>query len=856
MFRVGNRCPAIGQTRVASNPLHGWPTRASWPSQQACLPAWAADSPLQYELGRDVVVRLLVAVLCIAGIADGSTGAEDLRAIKDLQLDPDRCFRVRDVFLQREDAKFFFTDGHLIFAKPVLGRVVAALFLATDPSDTGELLLMPPDPAERQSTARFLGETILNEKFRNAMLFFTDDTAEELDAAIRESPGSRLDPEVGARIAPRWSIVLRNLIELSAGRALVDLYSGRPAADGFFVAAVRGRSLGRFDVVVDPTMAEQVVAGQLVRSGGKAYYEVWCRFQARSVRDGRREPAKPVAQLQDYRIEARLGDDLYMQVKTTATLVPHHSGARAIGFDISDKLEMTAVRIDGEEVEFLQSRQPEATGRDSDGTLVIAVLPEPMLSGENRQMEFDYRGKVVSDAGSGVYSVADRTNWYPRTGNELATYDLSFRYPARLDLVATGSRVADFIDGGMRVSRFDSGKPIRLAGFNLGDYASASRDVDGFRVEVRATKKVEPRLQAPRVPVLIPQTTLPSSRRNRSQPTVLVLPRPPVESPAIEIERIADESAAAFAFFLRRFGEPAMPVTVISPVPGDFGQGFPGLVYASTRSYFQRGDRPLRNLSPGTQRFYADLLRPHEISHQWWGNVVYTPFDRDGWLMEALATYSSLLWLEEKRGAGERDEVLGGFLQNLIRKSDGQSVESAGPVVMGRRLRTAKLPEAYSLIVYEKGAWIMHMLRGFLGDDGFLALLRALCDQRGSEAVTTESFRELAAGFVPADYHDPSLRDFFDQWVYGTGVPRLAVEWDQDARGGQHHFNLRLVQSGVSDYFPVHVAVEVHTLPGRSLVKHVLVGDGSDDPGFSVVLRNAATRVVIDPDGWLLAEKP
>ena len=200
MFRVGNRCPAIGQTRVASNPLHGWPTRAFWPSQQACLPAWAADSPLQYELGRDVVVRLLVAVLCIAGIADGSTGAEDLRAIKDLQLDPDRCFRVRDVFLQREDAKFFFTDGHLIFAKPVLGRVVAALFLATDPSDTGELLLMPPDPAERQSTARFLGETILNGSSETrAACFFTDDSGgEELDAAIRAFGKRRLDPEVGA----------------------------------------------------------------------------------------------------------------------------------------------------------------------------------------------------------------------------------------------------------------------------------------------------------------------------------------------------------------------------------------------------------------------------------------------------------------------------------------------------------------------------------------------------------------------------------------------------------------------------------------------------------------------------------
>ena len=802
-----------------------------------------------------MVVRLAVAVLCIAGLASGSTGADDLRAIRNMELDPDRCYRVRDVFLEREDAKFFFTDGHLIFARPVLGRDVAALFLATTPTDTGELLLIPPDPAERQSTARFLGETILNEKFRNAMLFFTDDTAEQLHAAILQSPGSRLDPDEGARIAPRWSIVLRNLIEGSAARALVDLYSGRPASDGFFVAAVRGSALGRFDVVIDPTMPEQVVAGQLVRSGGRAYYEVWCRFEARSVREGRREPLDALVQLHDYRIDARLGTDLYMQVKVAAIAVASHSGARAIGFEISDKLEMTAVRIDGEEVEFLQSRQPQGASSRADSSLVVAVLPEALRSGETRRMEFEYRGRVVSDAGSGVYSVSDRTNWYPRIGNDLASYDLSFRYPGRLDLVATGTRVEDFVDGGMRVSRFESGKPIRLAGFNLGDYVATSREVDGFRIEVRATKKVEQRLQRPQVSVVMPPTTPASRRRNRSEPAVVVMTRPRVESPAGDIERVADESASAFASFLRWFGEPAMPVTVISPVPGDFGQGFPGLVYASTRSYFQRGDSPLRDLSIGSQRFYADMMRPHEISHQWWGNVVRAPLGKDAWLMEALATYSSLLWLEEQRGVGERDEVLGEFLRNLVRKSGGESVESAGPVVMGRRLRTAKLPEAYRIIVYEKGAWIIHMLRGILGDDRFFALLRALCDQRGSGAVTTESFRALAAEFVPVDYHDPSLRDFFDQWVYGTGLPRLSAEWEQAAQGGRHHFSLRLAQGGVPEYFPVQVAVEVHTLPGRSLVKNVLVGYGGDDEGFSVVLRNPATRVVIDPNGWLLAEK-
>ena len=795
-------------------------------------------------------------MLWTATLVGASQGTEDLREIKSIELDPERCYRVRDVFLEREDVKLYFTDGHLIFAKPVLGRTIAALFVATEQTDVGEILVIPPTPAERQSLTRFLDETILNEKFRNAMMFFTDDTPEALEQAIRKSPVHRLDGETGARIAPRWSTVLRNLVEGSASRVLLDLYSGQGTEFGFFVAAIRGGEHGRFDVVVDSTIPEQVVAGQLVRSGGRSYYEIWSRFESRSFRAGRRASWSPPARLEGYRIDARLATDLHMQVRVEASLELDDPRARAIGFEISDKLEVTAVRIGGEPVEFLQQRQPAPGGRRGpDNALIVVILPNPALPAGSHSIEFEYRGKVVSDDGSGVYFVGNRTNWYPRIGHDKTRYEMSFRYPRHLDLVATGELVEERFEEGMRISRFDSGSPIPIAGFNLGQYVSTSREVDGFRVEVRATRAVEQRLQPSRSHVVIPPRAPPGRRRGREEPPVLVLPAPPPVNPAQGIERVANDSAAAFRFFRDRFGDPATRTTVISPVPGDFGQGFPGLVYASTLSYFERGDRLLRDLPPARQRFYADLLRPHEIAHQWWGNVVNSMLDRDAWIMEALATYSSVLWLEERDGVEDRNLALAEFRDNLLRKSGDATVESAGPVVLGRRLRTSKLPEAYRVIVYEKGAWIMHMLRGILGDEGFFTMLRKLCETYKSEPVTTERFRDLAREFVPASFHDSDLGDFFDQWVHGTGIPRLSVKWEQSSRGGRHRFKLRLRQSGVPDYFRVGVPIEVHTLPGRSLVKTVMSENGSDEPGFSVVLRNPASRVVIDPGGWLLADR-
>ncbi len=801
-----------------------------------------------------MLARIVVAVVVTAMGLGAAQGAEDLQHIKSIELDPERCYRVRDVFLQREDVKLFFTDGYLIFAKPILGRTVAAMFVATEYTDIGEVLVIPPTPAERQSVARFLGETILNEKFRNAMMFFTDDSAEVLEEAVQDTATYRVDTDEGARIAPRWSVVLRNLIEGSSSRVLLDLYSGRGLEHGFFVAAIRGEKRGRFDVVVDSTNPEQVVAGQLVRSDGRTYYEVWTRFQARSIRSGQRTRSLPVARLDDYDIEARLATDLRMSVRTRASLHLSQSGLRAFGFEISSRLKVTAVRVAGHDVEFLQERQPVPGRQGVDDDLVVVVLPDPPQGTGSHPIEFEYEGRVVTDDGSGVHFVADRTNWYPRIGYGKSRYRLTFRHPQNLDLVATGNLIGSHVDGDMRVSQFDSGKPIRLAGFNLGDYVSATREVDGFLVDVRATKNVEQRLRPRRAPLLLPPVPLSGRRRSRSESSVLIIPEPVPVNPAEGIGRIADESADAFRYFKSLFGPPAMPVTVISPVPGGFGQGFPGLVYASTLSYFERGDRVLKDLSPSGQRFYSDLLRPHEIAHQWWGNVVDAELDRDAWIMEALATYSSLLWLEEHEGVEERDRALAEFRDNLLRKVGEETVESAGPIVLGRRLRTAQLPEAYRVVVYEKGAWIIHMLRGILGDEPFFGLLRDLCEEYAGKPLTTEGLRTVAARYVADDHHDPELRNFFDQWVYGTGIPQLSVKWSQTPSGGQYRFRLQLDQEGVPDYFPVRVPIEVHTLPGRSLVKTVLAGDGTDDPGFSVVLRNPASRVVIDPEGWLLVE--
>src|SRR5271170_5564774 len=98
-----------------------------------------------------------------------------------LGLDPNETYHVRDFQLVRGDLKLYFTDGTISFANPVAGRSIAMVFSALDNEfGDAELLVLPPRRSERQSLASFTKSPNLDEHFRSAVFFFTDDTRADI----------------------------------------------------------------------------------------------------------------------------------------------------------------------------------------------------------------------------------------------------------------------------------------------------------------------------------------------------------------------------------------------------------------------------------------------------------------------------------------------------------------------------------------------------------------------------------------------------------------------------------------------------------------------------------------------------
>src|SRR5271154_1307281 len=121
-------------------------------------------------------------MVCWPACAFGApTAAELARSIREAGLDPEECYRVRDLSFQREDIRIYLTDGYLVFTKPVAGQRRAAVFTAEVEGGDGEVLLLPPYRGERQSLALVTQSANLDEHFQAALMIFTDGSSQLLD---------------------------------------------------------------------------------------------------------------------------------------------------------------------------------------------------------------------------------------------------------------------------------------------------------------------------------------------------------------------------------------------------------------------------------------------------------------------------------------------------------------------------------------------------------------------------------------------------------------------------------------------------------------------------------------------------
>src|ERR1039458_6307855 len=475
-----------------------------FPLRGACSPP-GTDSDRLGRMGHNgKECGHMFAAMCLLALPlYGGTAAEIARAVRENSFDRDECYRVRDLTFIREDIRLYLTEGYLIFSKPVAGKPVAAVFSADVEGGDGEVILLPPDRAERRSLSAFIDAPNLDEHIRAVVLLFSGGVYDQLKRQMAANPSNRKVPEMGPVLDEKWSPVLRNLGDSYQARLTLDLMSPGVRPEGLFAAMVQGVKLGNFDVVCDPDAVEQILAGQIHSRENRLYFDIWTSFPARSAR---KNPAAAAAavhgpQLADYRIDATVMPDFTLNVVTRVKVQVTGAPLPVVAFDIAGAMNVSGATVDGAPAEVLQGESLRLNLTRSGNNLFLVAPAEPLRAGRAYEFEFHHAGKVIHDAGEHVFYVSARSNWYPASGQRFSNYDLTFHFPSTLDLVSAGDTVEDRTEGDTRTVRRKTSAPIRLAAFNLGDYQHVKLERGGIVVDVCANRKAEAALQ-PRAPAV------------------------------------------------------------------------------------------------------------------------------------------------------------------------------------------------------------------------------------------------------------------------------------------------------------------------------------------------------------------
>ncbi len=432
----------------------------------------------------------------------GGSAADLARAIRETGLDPAECYRVRDLSFVKDDIKLYLNDGYLIFSKPVLGQRLSAVFTTDVEGGDGEAIVIPPTRSERESLAGFTQSPNLDEHFRAVLMVSTEGSVGRLLQSLEHEASAKKAPEMGTVLAEQWGPVVSNISGPMQMRLVEDLWSSRSSETGMAFFAVSGKTLGNFDILSDARAGHRMMVRQHIEREGHDDFNVWTDFIPRQFarENSNATGTTPLQEfkLSHYRIATEIASDLSVKAVTRVTLRTGRDAVRVFPFEMARAMQVNAVRIDGMPAELMrdESQRGRITGNGEEFEF-LAVAPADLPANSEHEFEFEHQGNVIATRGDGVYFVSARGSWYPHTAGQFATFDLSFRYPKRLTLVAGGDPLEDRIDGDWRITRRNMTVAVAAAGFNLGVYEKVTGTAAGVNYEVYGNRNLEQALRPP-----------------------------------------------------------------------------------------------------------------------------------------------------------------------------------------------------------------------------------------------------------------------------------------------------------------------------------------------------------------------
>ncbi|MCP5108094.1 MAG: M1 family metallopeptidase, partial [bacterium] len=696
---------------------------------------------------------------------------------------------------------------------------------------------------EKDHLKHLTGGPSISETFSKMVLRFTDDTYKAITAAgevrqvaaVSEAEGpfkkvrkllrkgkNYLKPNIAAFLM-RYNLDRRLLIDVTW-----------PGHEGFFYTFFKGKKYGDMVFTIDPLGAQYVEPEEVMLAClGERNLGIW-------IAEHRQEYYKPGSTELITDIDNRLVDmehfDIdatphksYLDMAVTARFKALADGVRVIPFDLFPRLRMGAVTdAEGGLLPFIQEKHKE----DAD---FAVILPEGLEKGKQYTLTFEYQGKdAVIALGNGNFTLAARTNWYPNTHfGDRATFNITLKTPANLEVVATGNPVDREVKGKILVSRWKSDVPLAVAGFNYGEFKkSVVEDKElNLTIESYANKEV------------------PEVFRGLSDFVVGSI------NPVRMMEKMRAEAQVGIRVYSKMFGPMPFDRIAITQQPfPTFGQAWPTLVYMPIISYFS--STQLAQVGLAEALGFIKYVCAHEVGHQWWGHAVGWKSYRSQWLSEAFAQLSASMFAQVVYKGTKFVEFWKDERRTALRKNRKRKCPSKiGSITLSQRLNTGRTGNVYNAAIYSKGAFVAHMLRMLMwdhktGDKKFSAMLQDFLKTHYNSNVSTEDFKRMVEKHITPQMNldrNGKMDWFFDQWLHGTQIPHYTLKSKvKKAENGKFILTVSITQSKVDDSFKMRVPIYAEFANKKVFrLASAVVKGNSTSQEFNIPLPRKPKRVLL-----------
>ena len=230
---------------------------------------------------------------------------------------------------------------------------------------------------------------------------------------------------------------------------------------------------------------------------------------------------------------------------------------------------------------------------------------------------------------------------------------------------------------------------------------------------------------------------------------------------------------------------------------------------------------------------YSEWLIAHELGHQWWGNLVTCESFHHIWLNEGFARFSEAIW-EEHVGGQEA----------YINYWNNHTYYGSGTIYVEDPNTTSQIFNGN--LSYNKAGWVLHMLRGVMGDDAFFSTLKSYGsnDSLAYASASTEDFK-----LVCESQSGLNLETFFQQWIYGEYYPKYALSWEISET---QELIVRIQQTQSWQYFEMPIDIKIiHS--GQTTVITVQNNEPLQDYNLGYV-DFIPDNILLDPNNWILKE--